>query len=102
MVLLEDDPHVRGWLGDHRAIERDFTTGRRFEAGQNAEQGCLSTAGGADDTDEFARIDLKGDIGQRLDGALFAGILFADAADLHRRATAIAHRHTNTRRWTAR
>ncbi len=78
-VLLDGAPGIkRGGLEDiavgavlagvlrRRAIDRDGAGGRLFEIGDDAQEGGLAAAGGADEGDEVALFDLQIDAGQRM------------------------------------
>ncbi|KAG1458211.1 hypothetical protein G6F57_014735 [Rhizopus arrhizus] len=56
-VLLEDDAAVGARPHDGAAPQRDFPLGGGQEPGQQAEQGGLAAARGAQRDDEFARLD---------------------------------------------
>src|SRR5262249_16733112 len=69
-----------------RIFDLDGATTRRIEAGENAQQGRFSAAGGADDANELARRDLEAYVLDGNDAGLGGAELLAQVTDIDCRA----------------
>src|SRR5258706_365592 len=59
VFLKHDADPVRHLARDGTALERHRPGGRLLQAGENLEQGGLAAAGGADNGEEFAALELE-------------------------------------------
>jgi type 1 glutamine amidotransferase len=82
-VVLEDHGDVavfRGDAVDDAVADADGAGGDVLEAGDHAQGGALAAAGGADEDDELAIVDLQGDV---VDRPHVTGIDLGDAFEMH-------------------
>ena len=68
-VLLQHVAGFRRDAGEHRAVPPDLAGTRRKQPGEDIEQRRLPAAGGADDGDDLARLQLEADLADDRHGA---------------------------------
>ncbi|MCY1549655.1 hypothetical protein D9M68_858360 [compost metagenome] len=72
--MLEDEADISFLHRLHRrvlGIEENRAIGRALEAGNQPKQGRLSGAGGSKQSDQFTRVDVKRNVGERRDAVIF-------------------------------
>src|SRR5947208_16868969 len=68
-VLLKDKGAVEARTDDRVTVDQDLATARLDQPINDSQQRRLATAGGADNRDEVARLDLDRDVAQHVDHA---------------------------------
>src|SRR5206468_8766697 len=78
-VALKDEPAVRARARDRGSVEHDLAVRHVDQPVEDAQEGGLPTAAGADDGGELALLDLEADVAERLDlaaGGLDKGLRY--------------------------
>src|SRR6185503_10159407 len=65
-VALEHEAAVAARSMHRAPVEQNLARARRFEAGDDAQEGGLAAAGGADHRNELAALDVEVDVLQRV------------------------------------
>src|SRR6185503_5330939 len=81
-VALEDHAAVRAGTGDLMAVDENFAARRLIETGVDADERGFSAAGWTENAEEFATVEIEGNVFERNVGAAVGAEIFSQLAHL--------------------